>query len=74
MNNLKDGGKKFQSSFDSAPPKSTIRKTTQEKDAKSLAQNFEKQTNSMYGKFKKPQKAEPCYRIASILTSRLRRS
>jgi hypothetical protein len=57
MNNLKHDGKKFRSSFDSALSKSTIRKTTQEKDAKTLAQNFEKQTNSMYGKFKKTTKS-----------------
>ena len=36
-----------------------IRKTTQENDAKTLAQNFERQTNSMYEAFKKSTKAEP---------------
>jgi hypothetical protein len=59
MKNLKDDAKKFRSGFNSALSKSTIRKTTQEKDAKTLAQNFEKQTNSMYETFKKSTKAEP---------------
>lgn len=59
MKNLKDDAKKFRSSFNSALAKSTIRKTTQQKDAKTLAQNFEKQTNSMYEAFEKSAKAEP---------------
>jgi fructose-bisphosphate aldolase class 1 len=59
MKNLKDDTQKFRSSFNSALSKSTIRKTTQEKDAKTLAQNFEKQTNSMYEAFEKSAKAEP---------------
>ena len=59
MKNLKDDAKKFRSSFNSALSKSTIRKTSQEKDAKILAQNFEKQTNSMYETFKKSTKSEP---------------
>ena len=59
VKNLKDDAKKFRSSFNSALAKSTIRKTTQEKDAKTLAQNFERQTNSMYEAFKKSTKAEP---------------
>ena len=59
MKNLKEDAKKFRSSFNSALSKSTIRKTTQEKDAKTLAQNFEKQTNSMYQGFKDNTKADP---------------
>jgi hypothetical protein len=52
MKNLKDDAKKFRSGFNSALAKSTIRKTTQQKDAKTLAQNFERQTDSMYEAFK----------------------
>ena len=59
MKNLKDDAKKFRSGFNSALSKSTIRKTTQEKDATTLARNFEQQTNSMYETFKKSTKAEP---------------
>jgi hypothetical protein len=44
MKNLKDDAKKFRSRFNSALSKSTIRKTTREKDATTLARNFEKQT------------------------------
>jgi hypothetical protein len=74
MKTLKDDAKKFRSSFNSALSKSTIRKTTQEKDAKTLAQNFEKQTNSMYETFKKGTKAEPFCRIASTLRGRSTKS
>ena len=69
MKNLKDDAKKFRSSFNSALSKSTIRKTSQEKDAKTLAQNFEKQTNSMYETFKKSTKSEP-YLQNSLDTAR----
>src|SRR5260370_24507539 len=59
MKNLKDDAKKFRSSFNSALAKSTIRKTTQQKDAKTLAQNFERQTDSMYEAFKHQGRTEP---------------
>jgi len=46
MKKLKDDTKKFRPSFNSTLAKSTIRETTQEKDAQTLGQNFEQQTNS----------------------------
>ena len=68
--NLKDDTQKFRSSFNSALSKSTIRKTTQEKDAKTLAQNFKKQTNSMYEAFRKAPRPNRTCRIAATLRGR----
>ena len=59
VKNLQDDAKKFRSSFNRALAKSTIRTTTQEKGAKTLAQNFERQTNSTHEAFKHSTKAEP---------------
>jgi hypothetical protein len=70
MKNLKDDTKKFRPSFNSALAKSTIRETTQEKDAKTLGQNFEQQTNSMYEAFKKAPRPNRACRIASIRRGR----
>jgi len=58
LNNLKSDTKKFRSSFNSGVGKSTIRKTSQEKDAKNLVQEFEKQTEATLNKFKQDQRAE----------------
>lgn len=46
MRNLKEDSKKFRKSVDSAVEKSTICKTSQEKEAKGLSQQFEKQTEA----------------------------
>jgi hypothetical protein len=46
MENLKDDAQPFQKSFAKALKKSTIRKTSQEEDAKTLADTFAKQTNT----------------------------
>lgn len=58
MQNLKEDAKRFRSSFNSAVSKSTIRKTSQEKDAKALAERFQKQTETMLNAFKSKKKAE----------------
>jgi hypothetical protein len=58
MKNLKDDSKKFRKTFDSALGKSTIRKTSQEKDAKVLSERLEKQTDSMLSQFKDKKKAD----------------
>jgi hypothetical protein len=42
MKNLKEDSKKFRSSFNSAIGKSTVRKTSREKDAKALVERFGK--------------------------------
>jgi len=58
MKNLTEDAKKFRSTFNSAVGKSTIRKTSQEKEAKNLVAQFEKQTESMLQQFKNKQKAD----------------
>ena len=58
LGNLKSDTKKFRSSFNSAVSKSTIRKTSQEKDAKALVERFEKQTESALDEFKDKKKLD----------------
>ena len=58
MQNLKDDAQPFRQSFANALKKSTIRKTSQEKDARMLADTFAKQANSALDTFKHNQKAD----------------
>ena len=58
MQNLKNEAKHFQSSFNSAIDKSTVRKTSREKDAKALVKTFAQQTDSMHTVFKGSKKAD----------------
>jgi hypothetical protein len=58
MKNLKEDSKRFQSSFNSAVSKSTIRKTSQEKDAKALVKSFQSQTETMLNVFQDRTKAD----------------
>lgn len=58
MSNLRENAKNFHSTFDSAVEKSAIRKTSQEKDAKNLVDDFAKQTDSLLKDFKKTHKAD----------------
>ena len=67
FNNLKSDAKKFGSTFNSAVGKSTIRKTSQEKEAKALVQSFDKQSEAALNKFKKNR--HPDVELASLLTS-----
>jgi hypothetical protein len=53
LNNLKSDTKAFRSNFNSAVGKSSIRKTSQEKDAKTLVQNFQIQTETLLSAFTK---------------------
>ena len=53
MKNLRYDTKSFRPMFDHALSKSTIRKTSQAKDAKNLVRNFETQVNAMLSTFKK---------------------
>jgi uncharacterized membrane protein YgaE (UPF0421/DUF939 family) len=52
MRNVRDDARSFRSSFDAAVRHSTIRKTSQAKDAKRLVATFEKQTKYMLERFK----------------------
>jgi hypothetical protein len=58
MKNLVNDTKQFQSLFNSAISKSTIRKTSQEKDAKATVQSFRNQTVSMLQTFQSKKKAD----------------
>ena len=58
MKNLKSDSKQFQSLFNSAISKSTIGKTTQEKDAKTLVKNFRNQTEGMLSTFQHQKRAD----------------
>jgi hypothetical protein len=58
MQNLKDDSQPFRQSFANALKKSTIRKTSQEKDARALADTFAKQANNALETFKHHQKAD----------------
>ncbi len=53
MRNLRDDAKSFRPKFNSAIHKSTIRKTSQEKDAKNQVANFARQTEALLNRFKK---------------------
>ncbi len=56
MQNLKDDAKSFQPVFESSLKHSSIRKTSREKDAKSLAQRFTKQTEGAWKQYRKTHK------------------
>jgi hypothetical protein len=58
MSNLKADAKAFRPRFDSAIKKSSIRKTSQAKDAMNLASTFEKQTSSVLNEFQKTKKGD----------------
>ena len=53
MTNMYDDAKKFRSSFNSSISKSTIRKTDQEKQSKTLVEQFIKDIGDMRSEFKK---------------------
>jgi hypothetical protein len=59
IKNMNSDVKRFRSLFNSAVSKTSIRKTTQEKDAKTLVQNFQTQANSLYEVFKRSKKSDP---------------
>jgi hypothetical protein len=58
MGNLKKDAKSFRPKFNDAVHKSSIRKTSREKDAKNLAERFQKDTEAMQNAFKKKKKAD----------------
>jgi hypothetical protein len=58
MQNLKDDAQPFRQSFANALKKSTIRKTTREKDARALTDTFAKEASQALETFKHDQKAD----------------
>ncbi len=62
MGNVKDDVKSFRPRFNSAIGKSSIRKTSREKDAKNLVANLEKKTEAMRNTFRQTKKGEESVR------------
>lgn len=58
MNNLKNDAKNFRPVWDKALSKSTIRKTSREKDARNLASQFQNQTEGMLRQFQRNKTAD----------------
>ena len=58
MGNVKDDVKSFRPNFNSAISKSSIRKTSREKDAKNLVAGLEKKAEAMRNTFRQTKKAE----------------
>lgn len=58
MRNLRDDAKSFKSQFNSSISKSTIRKTSREKSAKNLVDQFQKQTEAMLNNFKRTKQGD----------------
>ena len=58
MGNVKDDVKSFRPNFNSAISKSSIRKTSREKDAKNLVASLEKKTEAMRNTFRQTKKGE----------------
>lgn len=67
MKNLKEDSQKFQSAFNSAIGKSTVRKTSQEKDAKSTVQTYRNQVGRMLDVFQDKHKADET--LPSVMAS-----
>jgi hypothetical protein len=59
MKNLSQDAKAFSTVFKSAVGKSSIRKTHQEKDAKTMVNNFVNQTKGMANQFQQTKRGEP---------------
>lgn len=58
MNNLKNDSKNFRPVWNKALSKSTIRKTSREKDARNLASQFQNQTEGMLRQFQSNKTAD----------------
>lgn len=58
MGNVKDDTKSFRPRFNSAISKSSIRKTSREKDAKNLVESLEKKADAMRDTFRRTKKAD----------------
>ena len=67
IRNLRDDAKSFRPVFENAIKKSTIRKTSQEKDAKNLVARFAQQTEALLNHFKQTKKGDA--QLESVLSS-----
>jgi len=71
MGNLKDDVKSFRPKFNDAVHKSSIRKTSKEKDAKNLVERLQKETESMQNQFKKTKKSDTELRVVMSTASQV---
>ena len=71
IKNMNSDIKKFRSMFNSSVSKTSIRKTSQAKDAKTLVQNFQNASNSLYEKFKRTKKPDPYLQNCLDLSSQI---
>jgi hypothetical protein len=58
MKNLKEDSQRFQSTFNSAISKSTVRKTSQEREYKNIVKTFRDQTEAMLNAFQDRKRAD----------------
>ncbi len=68
LKNLQDDTRHFRDIFNSALKKSTIRKTSQEKDAREMVKTFEEQLDSTHRLFKEKRRVDN--RLSAVLASR----
>jgi ribosome recycling factor len=71
MGNLKDDVKSFRPKFNDAVHKSSIRKTSKEKDAKNLVERLQKETEAMQNQFKKTKKSDTELRVVMSTASQV---
>lgn len=68
LRNLQEDTKQFRDMFNSAVKKSTVRKTSQEKDAKQMVKTFDQQLESTRRQFKSKHNVDG--RLPAVLASR----
>ncbi|MGB2665013.1 MAG: hypothetical protein WAK48_13480 [Candidatus Acidiferrum sp.] len=73
IKNMNSDIKQFRSMFNSSVSRSSIRKTTQEKDAKELVQQFQQASNSLYQTFKNTKKSDPYLQNCLVLATQIDR-
>ena len=71
MGNLKDDVKSFRPKFNDAVHKSSIRKTSKEKDAKNLVERLQKETEAMQKQFQKTKKGDTELRVVMSTASQV---
>lgn len=71
MGNLKDDVKSFRPKFNDAVHKSSIRKTSKEKDAKNLVERLRKETEAMQRQFQKTKKGDTELRVVMSTASQV---
>lgn len=71
MSNLHEDVKNFRSPYESALKKSSFRKTSQEKDAKELGKQLERQTDGMLKIFQQKRKADDAFQLVAATAQKV---